>query len=192
MHEGAWRLLEYITSPIAWRSRQLHTALKRVPGYTALTRAHARRRLRRILDFGCGHGVGVLELRTRDRLDAIGLDPFSPTISPHIIRKTIHDAALEPGSFDAIISTETMEHITDVLPTFAALRRLLGPHGMLVIQTRRLEDPDYQREQERWFYLKDPKTHVSIYSQPALEQIAKRVGFKRVETRDVRTARFHT
>lgn len=190
MYEGAWRMLEYITSPIAWASRRLHTASQRIPGYTALTRALAKRRLHRILDFGCGHGVGVLELRARDGLDAIGLDPYSPTVSPYIIRQTIHAAAFAPNSFDGIISTETMEHISDILPTFAALHKILRPGGTLVIQTRRTEDPDYQREGEKWFYLKDPTTHVSIYSHQALAAIAAHVGFRAVEIRDIRTARF--
>lgn len=190
MYEGAWRLLEYIASPIAWASRRLHTLLQHLPGYTYLTRWVAKRRLHRILDFGCGHGVGVLELRARDHLDAIGLDPYSPTSSPYIIRQTIHEAALAPNSFDGIVSTETMEHISDVLPTFTALHRILRPDGTLIIQTRRVEDPDYQREGEKWFYLKDPKTHVSIYSNQALAEIAKRVGFRTFEARDIRTARF--
>lgn len=183
-------MLEYITSPIAWASRRLHTALQHIPGYTALTRSAAKRRLHRILDFGCGHGVGVLKLRARDGLDAIGLDPYSPTVSPYIIRQTIHAAPFAPNSFDGIISTETMEHISDILPTFAALHKILRPGGMLVIQTRRLEDPDYQRQGEKWFYLKDPTTHVSIYSHQAMTEIAKRVGFRAVEIRDIRTARF--
>lgn len=183
-------MLEYMASPIAWLSRQLHTALQHIPGYTALTRALAKQHLHRILDFGCGHGVGVLELRARDNLDAIGLDPFSPTQSPHIIRSTIHTADLAPNSFDGIFAVETMEHISDILPTFAALHKILRPGGMLVIQTRRLEDPDYLREQENWFYLKDPQTHVSIYSNQALKEIARRVGFHAVEIRDIRTARF--
>lgn len=184
-------MLEYMASPVAWISRRLHTALQYIPGYTALTRALAKRRLHRILDFGCGHGVGVLELRARDQLDAIGLDPYSPTQSPYIIRQTIHNAAFAQNSFDGIISTETMEHIADILPTFAALYKILRPGGMLVIQTRRTEDPDYQREGGKWFYLKDPKTHVSIYSNQALAEIAQRVGFRAVEIRDIRTARFH-
>lgn len=189
MYEGTWRLLEYITSPIAWLSRRLHTALRHFPGYTLLTRSLAKRRLRRVLDFGCGHGIGVLELRARDRIDAVGLDPYSPTVSPHIIRQTIHEANFAPNSFDGIISTETMEHLSDVLPAFSALHRILRRGGTLVIQTRRLEDPDYRREREHWFYLKDPTTHVSIYSRRALAEIAKRVGFRAVEVRDIRTAR---
>lgn len=189
MYEGGWRALELLTSPIAWTSRKAHNILKNIPGYTQLTRSLAKRRLKRVLDFGCGHGVSVLEIRERDGINIIGLDPFSPTTSPHILRESIHEASLEPNSFDAIFSIETMEHIPDVLPTFRALQALLRPGAALLIQTHRLEDPDYIRDQDKWFYLKDPQTHVSIYSNHALEEIAKRTGFRRAETRDIRTAR---
>ncbi len=189
MYEAGWRMLELLTSPIAWGSRKVHNVFKIIPGYTHLTRTLAKRRLKRVLDFGCGHGVSVLEIRNRDGIDIIGLDPYSPTASPHIVRKPIHDANLEPESLDAIISVETMEHISDVLPTFRALHRILRPGAALLIQTHRLEDPGYIRDQDKWFYLKDPKTHVSIYSDRALDEIAKRTGFSRAETRDIRTAR---
>lgn len=182
-------MLELLTSPIAWTSRKAHHVLKYVPGYTKITRARAKRRLKRVLDFGCGHGVGVLEIRTRDGLDMIGLDPFSPTESPYIIRVPIHEASLKASSFDAIVSIETMEHISDVLPTFRALHRLLKPGRALLIQTHRLEDPGYIQDQDKWFYLKDPTTHVSIYSERALQEIAARTGFKKAEFRDIRTAR---
>lgn len=182
-------MLELLTSPIAWASRKAHNILKIIPGYTQLTRALAKRRLKRVLDFGCGHGVSVLEIRQRDGIDIIGLDPFSPTSSPYILRESIHEANLALDSFDAIISVETMEHISDVLPTFRALQALLRPGAALLIQTHRLEDPGYIRDQDKWFYLKDPTTHVSIYSDRALDEIAARTGFRRAETRDIRTAR---
>lgn len=190
MYAAAWRMVEYMASPVAWFSRQLQAALKHIPSYAAFTRAQAKRRMHRILDFGCGHGVGVLELRARDGFNALGLDPFSPTDSPYIIRQSIHEVNFEPNSFDGIFAIETMEHIGDILPTFAALHRLLRPGGVLLVQTRRLEDPDYQRDQDQWFYLKDPTTHVTIYSEHAMTEIAKRTGFEPPQFRNVRLARF--
>ena len=190
MRQATWHNLELAAFPLAWFSRKLHSALQHVPGYRQLTQAYLKERLKKVMDFGCGHGTGVLELRNKDHMDIVGMDPFSPTDDPAIIRQTIHQAALPAESFDAIIAIETMEHITDILPTFRALHRILKPGGVLFMQTRRLEDPDYQREQEKWFYLKDPTTHVAIYSEKAFREIAQKTGFRKTDFRNERHARF--
>lgn len=189
MHELGWHYLELIAWPIAWHSRRLHKLLAYIPGYKQLVRAYIKRRLRRLLDFGCGHGISVLELRSKDKFDIIGLDPFSPTQSPHILRQTLQEASLPADSLDAIFTIETMEHIPDILPVFKQLNRILKPGGTLLVQTNRLEHPDYLRQKEKWFYLEHPQTHVTIYSEPALRRIAQKTGFSSIAFHGPRLAR---
>lgn len=189
MRRKGWECLSYMASPIAWQSRRAQDLLLRITPYRALHRALVRRRFHRILDFGCGYGEIVRELRA-DGFDCIGLDPFSPVDSPAILRMPVENAPLAAASFDGIFSIETIEHIQNILETFRALARLLRPGGVLLVQTRRLEDPGYRDGGARWFYLTDPTTHVSIYSETALRQIAVRTGFRRVHVRGVRLAKF--
>jgi len=186
----AWEVLDQMTWPIAWWSRQAHSLLQNVPSYHRLVRAQVKHRLPKILDFGTGHGTAVLELRRHDNLNITGLDPFSPTDDPVIDRRYLSEAKYPSASFDGIFAIETMEHIANVLETFAEINRILKPGGVFLIQTRRLEDPEYQRSQSKWFYLEDPKTHVSIYSETALRRIAELTGWSKVEFRGTRIARF--
>jgi SAM-dependent methyltransferase len=46
------------------------------------------------------------------------------------VEDDITDSALEPGTFDAIISFEVLEHVRDPAAAFAAMYRLLKPGGV--------------------------------------------------------------
>lgn len=190
MHVKAWQMLELMYWPLAWHVRRLNVLLKKIPGYENAIHRTIKNRVHRLLDFGCGHGTGAMELKKRDGFDSIGLDPYSPTDNPMIIRQDLIGAHFPEASFDGIFSIETLEHITNPLEIFTELRRVLKPGGVLLIQTSRLEDPRYQHEGAKWFYLKDPKTHVSIYSEPALRLIAHKIGWRRVDFKGAKFARF--
>ena len=190
MYEKGWNMLELMGWPLAWSARRPHTMLKQIPGYNAIVKGAIKNRFKRLLDFGCGHGVSVLELRARDGFDIVGLDPFSPTTDPHIILTPLKDRRFADGEFDGIFTIETMEHITNVLEIFSELHRILKTGGVLLVQTSRLEDPKYQSEGEKWFYLEDPKTHVAIYSEETMRRIAEKTGFRSVQFKGVKFAKF--
>jgi SAM-dependent methyltransferase len=190
MYQIGWNHLERLAWPLAWHYHRLHRLLNNFPPYQSFVRQIIKRKIHRLLDFGCGHGTSVLEILSRDNFDSLGLDPFSPTRSPHIITRSLADADFPDNSFDAIFSIETAEHISNILPTFRELHRILKPGKNLLIQTHRLEHPGYQSQQEKWYYLQDPHTHVSVYSQPAFKEIARRAGFSSVAFHGPRLALF--
>jgi len=189
MQTKGWEILGLMSSPLAWTSRSVHAALKKIPAYDQWYKDRARKKFRRLLDFGCGHGVIVFELRKKG-FDCTGLDPFSPVLDPHIYRTPLLEMRFPEEAYDGIFSIETMEHIPNVIETYQELHRILRPGGMLLVQTRRLEDPDYQNEREQWFYLQEPATHVSVYSETSMRRIAAKTGFRSVRFRGVKFARF--
>lgn len=190
MRQKGWEMLELMYWPVAWKSRILNTALKKIPGYQQFIRRYIKSQLTRVLDFGCGHGIIVHELRKKDHIDIIGLDPYSPPESTWVIHKTLEQSDILENSLSGIFSIETMEHIPNILDTFRALYDLLAPGGVLLVQTHRLEDPEYIRDKNKWFYLEDPKTHITIYSEKAMRRIAAMTGFSSVSFRGVKFARF--
>ncbi len=190
MREQGWLAIELMAWLPAWWSRRLHAALKTIPGYNRVVRAYLKKNLPTMLDFGCGTGLSVQQLRAKDNIDIIGLDPFSPTKDPNILRIDLFKAHFPNDTFDGIYAVETMEHIDDVLETFRELHRILRPGRTLLVQTRRLEDAGYQRDQDQWYYVQDPLTHVSLYSRPAMKLIAAKTGFSSVQFKGVRLARF--
>lgn len=189
MRQKGWEMMELMVIPPAWFSRRLHQLLNRLPGYRTWVGRRVKKQLHRLLDFGCGHGEIVLQL-ARGGFDIVGLDPFSPTADTRIIRQELIPHAFPANSFDGIFTIETMEHIPNVLEIFRELHRILKPGGVLLVQTRRVEDPNYIANQAQWFYLQEPGTHVSIYSQPAMARIAQATGFKNVSFRGAKFARF--
>lgn len=189
MRAKGWEMLGLMSSPIAWTSRNIHQSLKKIPPYDRWYKGRARKNFPRILDFGCGHGVIVRELR-KEGFECAGLDPFSPVRDPSVYRMSLLETRFPEGAYDGIFSVETMEHIPNVLETYRELCRILRPGGVLLVQTRRLEDPDYRAKREDWFYLQEPATHVSIYSETSMRRIAVKVGFRSVRFRGVKFARF--
>jgi SAM-dependent methyltransferase len=106
---------------------------------------------KRILDVGCGFGWHDVGLSLLDpTLEVVGVDILPGMIEgmkeclESLGRKGVSirvsalcgdicDLDLEPGSFGAIFSNESIEHVHDVGRMVATCHRLLGPGGKLVI-----------------------------------------------------------
>lgn len=106
-------------------------------------KAFTRRASGRVLDFGCGNGDVVADLRGHGR-DATGVEldearirqALKPEAAPHVV--------LYPGgtplpfeteSFDWIVSTEVIEHIADIARYVPELHRVLRPGGRVLVTT---------------------------------------------------------
>lgn len=99
----------------------------------------------RLLDVGCGNGAQTV--RWADRFDAVvGLDVVAHHLEAfdavlagmpgHRITTQLYGGDAMPfaaASFDAVISIETLEHVTDEARTLQEIHRVLRPGGVLVI-----------------------------------------------------------
>ncbi len=93
----------------------------------------------RILDAPCG-GTAALTLSLRERgFDAIGadIDPEAATRLGPAFQKANLDAPLPwpDQSFDAVISTEGIEHLENHFLFLSEINRVLKPGGVLVLTT---------------------------------------------------------
>jgi SAM-dependent methyltransferase len=97
-------------------------------------------RTSRVLDCACGDGVGL------DALESMGFeDPVGVEIAPEkaararalgfrVEEADMHDlSAFADGSFDAVVSSHTLEHAYDPGRATLELRRLLVPGGLLFV-----------------------------------------------------------
>jgi SAM-dependent methyltransferase len=94
----------------------------------------------RVLDYGCGAGEIVAELRERG-IDAHGCDVFyeggdysknlKPAAAPYISRMgaTIPHA---DASFDVVISNQVLEHVQDLPAASHEIARVLKPGGVCI------------------------------------------------------------
>jgi SAM-dependent methyltransferase len=98
----------------------------------------------RVLDYGCGAGEIVKELRKRG-VNAFGCDVFyeggdsSKYIDPTHLGSSIkrmegegHTIPFDSASFDFVISNQVMEHVEDLDSVLAEIQRVLKHGGMVL------------------------------------------------------------
>lgn len=97
-----------------------------------------------VLDYGCGAGEIVKELRKRN-LNAFGCDVFyeggdssksiAPLLLDGIIKKMEGNPIIIPfesDKFDFVINNQVMEHVEDLDSVLAEIQRVLKPNGMVL------------------------------------------------------------
>lgn len=96
----------------------------------------------RVLDVGCGDGMLAAELADAGVAAVVGLDCDRPVLeraqARHHARSItwmcgdVMDAALEPESFDAVVSVATLHHM-DAARALAQFARLVRPGGTVAV-----------------------------------------------------------
>lgn len=98
----------------------------------------------RVLEFGAGLGTFTRAWRARAD-EAVLLEPSQlagplaerfaddPRVSVHRETLQAHLARVGPGGFDAVVSSNVLEHIGDDVGALRAARRLLRPGGAVLI-----------------------------------------------------------
>lgn len=102
---------------------------------------------RRVLDFGCGTGHGTAEMAATCAA-AVGVDVSPQAIeyarsrytSPKLGFRLIPRVEVEPlpfddRSFDAVVSIQVIEHLSDPNAYLAEAKRVLQANGVLVVAT---------------------------------------------------------
>jgi malonyl-CoA O-methyltransferase len=97
----------------------------------------------RVLELGCGTGLDTQWLAER-AAEVIALD-FSPgmlavarrRLDAHNVRFTAHDISkrlpVDDGRIDLVVASLVLEHLRDLRPLFAEVRRVLRPGGMFLM-----------------------------------------------------------
>ena len=153
------------------------------------------RRVRRILDIGCGYGT-LLSVATA----IYGSNGYCMDVTPYLLppvaaRKSLQfsrgNIELDPipwaGGFDVIIMTEVLEHFNfQPVPTLRKIREALAPDGLLFLSTP--DAQDWGRTEQYYRPLQDipmPSAgaaivddHIWQYSEEELRRVLKAAGFE--------------
>ena len=141
----------------------------------------------RTLEAGCGEGYGMDLLRPAGPVVAVDLDPLatSRTARAHAGGRVVQvDACwlpFAPGSFDAIVAFQLLEHLYCPAAFVEAAATLLRPGGVLLVTTP-------NRETSRDGPQLNP-FHVHEYTAGELGGLL-RTGFRRVRTAGVHSGPF--
>lgn len=146
----------------------------------------------RVLEIGCAHGGYVALLRWA------GYDASGTEMSPWIVdfaRETyripvtagkIEDQQFSPGSFDAIVFNDVIEHLPDPVATLGHCATLLKPDGFFVIQTPEYKEhlayDDIVASGDVFLNHMRGKNdeHLNLFSRRSVHHLFTRLGFPNV------------
>ena len=132
----------------------------------------------RLLDVGCANGAFVRHAAEQG-VAAEGFE-INPGMAAwahahcgcpiHVSWDTVR------GPFDVITYHDVIEHVPDPRRELRLVRRLLGPRGLLVVDTPDAEDPRFARLGLGWHHMK-PQEHLWFFTERHLRDLAECAGF---------------
>jgi SAM-dependent methyltransferase len=124
---------------------------------------------RRVLDLACGEGYGS-EVLSRSADSVVGVDA-NPEAHEHArlryrrqnlsFERGLVETYGEPGSFDAVVFLQTIEHVFDPVAVLEHMRSLLAPGGVVYVSTPNLltlAPPGADKSDNPW-HLKEYRAH---------------------------------
>ncbi|MEV4420797.1 class I SAM-dependent methyltransferase [Patulibacter sp. NPDC049589] len=137
----------------------------------------------RLVDAGAGRGRFVAAARDAG-WDAGGLEPAARGVEAArdvygvtLDRAGIEDAAVPPGSADAVTLWHVLEHVADPRDTLATLRDWLRPGGLLLVGVPNVTALQARIGGDRWFHLDVPR-HRTHFSPEGLRRAAEAAGLE--------------
>lgn len=140
---------------------------------------HRIKESRRVLELGCGAGHNWRELQfLTTSIEYHGIDVFDPSQAPQgivYVKLDLNNVTLPyaDDSFDAIIFTHVIEHLTSPHALGREIHRVLKPGGIIYAETPNwtsmlVPSFGYYREQHNPFNFYDDPTHVRPWTKESL------------------------
>ena len=136
----------------------------------------------KILDVGCGKGFFAkscldagLQIEGIDLSDT-AVDFANNKLSVKATCGKIEDLSDSIGPYDAVTFWATIEHLRDPLATLLAIKKVLKPNGILIMDTGIGNDwldkllPGFTQ----WY---DPPQHLFVFSENAIISLLEKAGF---------------
>jgi SAM-dependent methyltransferase len=146
---------------------------------------------RRLLEVGCGAGFFLKAAeRAGWQVEGIELSPEASRFAVErlalpIRRERAEDAPIEPGSFDAAVMFDVIEHLFDPRAVLTAIARALAPGGTLVISTPNVDSLSRYLLGPAWAVL-SPLEHIYYFNEDSLRRLLEASGYS-----DVRFVKEH-
>jgi 2-polyprenyl-3-methyl-5-hydroxy-6-metoxy-1,4-benzoquinol methylase len=183
----------------SWRSQMKQDVLARQFGYPASGRASSiwrpltrsalfrervgasvmwlpRKEEGRLLDVGCGNGEFLATMRSLG-WEVHGVEPDADAaaaarglLGDSVVHGLLGDSGYPPRSFDAIVLSHVIEHVSDPAGFLLECRDLLKPTGTLSVLTPNVEGWGSRLFKERWRGLEPPR-HIHVFSVTSLRKL---------------------
>ena len=137
----------------------------------------------KVLDVGCGAGGNLKTLQDQ------GWEPYGIEISEvaaaharELVTGNIHTGTLESApfplqSFDLILMSHSLEHLSSPVDALRLVHRLLKDDGLLVVSVPNVKSLEYKLFGRWWFQL-DPPRHFYHFDKRSLSGFLRQAGFQ--------------
>jgi SAM-dependent methyltransferase len=140
----------------------------------------------RLLDAGAGRGRFVAAAREAG-WDARGIEPSARGADPYgaaLERASIEEAAIAPGSLDAVTLWHVLEHLDDPGAALTRIRGWLRPGGVVLVGAPNLASFQARIGGDRWYHLDLPRHHTHFTAR-GLRTLLGRRGLAPLRTHHV-------
>jgi len=141
-----------------------------------------------LLDVGAAAGFFVAEAVAAG-WDARGIDISAGMVEwgrEHLgvllERQSLAALDAQPGTFDAVVMWDYLEHALDPAIDLARAHELLRPNGVVALSTGDAGSPAAKLSGSRW-HLLTPRHHNYFFTVPSLRRLLGRLGFEVVYAR---------
>jgi len=139
----------------------------------------------RLLEIGCGGGDLLAEARSRGfEVNGVEISPSAATRANKLLGEesvligTIETVSLPEGSFDIIISADSIEHVRDPVRFLHRVWRLLKPAGVVFIVTPSLDSWSARLMGRHWMEYKIE--HLYYFGKESMKRALRRTGFENI------------
>ena len=139
-----------------------------------------------LLDAGCGFGLPVDAARRVLGWRAVGIDPSfhadrGRSLLGADLRRGYLTADTDLGEpYDLVLATEVIEHIPDLYPFLAVLRRWMTPGGVLMMTTPDAGSITPALAENMLIPMLTVGAHLVLFSARAMEHCLRRAGFAHI------------
>jgi SAM-dependent methyltransferase len=135
----------------------------------------------KILDVGTAGG-GFLEAAQRFGYEAVGLEPSHFMVEQgrqnglKIEQGSMDNHPFAPASFDMVCLWDVLEHVPNPEATLAAIRKIIKPHGVLLINYPDIGTWMAKLAGRRFWWILS--VHLMHFDQRSIRNICERTGFE--------------
>lgn len=161
---------------------RLEDWLLRLSASAVIDALKARGAGRRVLEIGCGAGRLLTALQHAG-FDVHGLEPARDacefarrTLGDRVRCEPIERCSFPEHSFDTILMMHVLEHIGEPVSMLQRTRRLLAPHGALVVEVPNYDSYEARFLGPHWLHLDLPR-HLFHFTPATLRATLNAAGF---------------
>ena len=135
-----------------------------------------------ILDYGCGAGHFVKELKDLEYVNARGYDPFLPenvffNNEPYL---TGDLNLLKTKHWDVITLNHVFEHLNEPVKVLQELRQLLSSKGKLLLRFPVIDSYAFEKYRENWVQFDAPR-HINLFTRKSIQLTVEQAGGYKIE-----------